>query len=320
MAGPGSIAFTGLNADDPDSLAFAALEDLAAGTVITLDDNEWNGTAFNTGEGTLTITLTTAVTAGTIIRIEASNTATPTISTGTISRLNSFDISGTTESVYAYVGSGASPTFLSAIGISGFTGATTTGLLTNTGLTLGVDAIDIGTVDAGADIAAYNGARTGQLSFAGYRTLINTVSNWVTQDAAGSQAGDGTNPDTPFSADPFVISGGQVNDTPVVTVAASLAATEQVASTIDATATISDADLDALNGGNGDYAGATLGIANNGGADANDLFAIGTSGAFTVNGSTRDDGVGQRGAAVGPLHLHRRRAAGGRRGRRDLPQ
>ncbi len=208
MAGPGSIAFTGLNADDPDSIAFAALEDLPAGTIIILDDNEWNGTAFNTGEGTLTITLTTAVTAGTIIRIEASNTATPTISTGTVSRSGSFDISGTTESVYAYVGSSAAPTFLSAIGISGFTGATTTGLLTNTGLTLGVDSIDLGTVDAGADIGAYNGVRTGQLSFADYRALINNAANWVTQDAAGSQANDGTNPDAPFSAVPFVVSGG----------------------------------------------------------------------------------------------------------------
>ncbi|HYI38892.1 MAG TPA: Calx-beta domain-containing protein, partial [Allosphingosinicella sp.] len=215
MAGPGSIAFTGLNADDPDSLAFAALEDLAAGTVIILDDNEWNGTAFNTGEGTLTITLTTAVTAGTIIRVDASNTATPTISTGTVVRTGSFDISGTTESVYAYVGSSASPTFLSAIGISGFTGATTTGLLTNTGLTLGVDSIDLGTVDAGADIGAYNGVRTGQLSFADYRALINNVANWVTQDAAGSQAGDGTNPDTPFSAVPFVVNAGPETQTVV---------------------------------------------------------------------------------------------------------
>ncbi|MGZ8333601.1 MAG: Calx-beta domain-containing protein, partial [Allosphingosinicella sp.] len=208
MAGPGSIAFTGLNADDPDSIAFTALEDLPAGTIIFLDDNEWSGTAFNTGEGSLTITLTTAVTAGTIIRVDASNTATPTISTGTVSRSGSFDISGTTESVYAYVGSSASPTFLTAIGISGFTGATTTGLLTNTGLTLGVDSIDLGTVDAGADIGAYNGARTGQASFADYRALINNAANWVTQDASGSQAGDGTNPDTPFSAVPFVVSAG----------------------------------------------------------------------------------------------------------------
>jgi hypothetical protein len=203
----GSIAFTGFNADDPDSIAFAALEDIAAGSVIIFDDNEWSGTAFNTGEGTLTLTLTTAVAAGTIIRIDASNTATPTTSHGTIARSGSFDLSGTTESLYAYTGTAAAPTFLAALGISGFTGATTTGLLTNTGLTLGTNAIDIGAIDAGADIAAYDGTRSGQTSFAAYASIINNTANWVTQDAAGSQAGDGTNPDTPFSAVSFTIAG-----------------------------------------------------------------------------------------------------------------
>ncbi|HEV7659769.1 MAG TPA: Calx-beta domain-containing protein [Allosphingosinicella sp.] len=201
----GTIAFTGFNADDPDSLAFAALDDLAPGTVIIFDDNEWNGTAFNTGEGTLTLTLTNAVAAGTIIRIDSSNTATPTTSHGTIVRSGSFDLSGTTESVYAYTGTSAVPTFLAALGISGFTGATTTGLLTNTGLTLGATAIDIGVIDAGADIAAYDAARSGQLSFAAYASIINNTANWVTQDAAGSQANDGTNPDTPFSAVAFTL-------------------------------------------------------------------------------------------------------------------
>jgi Ca2+-binding RTX toxin-like protein len=81
-----------------------------------------------------------------------------------------------------------------------------------------------------------------------------------------------------------------VNDTPVVSLAATGSSTEQVAGTVDATATISDLDLDARNGGNGDYAGAALTVANNGGNNANDLFAVGTSGAFTVNGSNLEAG------------------------------
>jgi predicted extracellular nuclease/Ca2+-binding RTX toxin-like protein len=204
----GTIAFTGFNADDPDSFAFAALDDLAAGTVIVFDDNEWSGTAFNTGEGTITLTLTNAITAGTIVRIDSSNTATPTTSHGTVVRVGSFDLSGTTESIYAYTGTAAAPNFLTALGISGFTGATTTGLLTNTGLTLGANAIDLGVIDAGADIGAFDGTRSGQASFAAYAAIINNTANWVTQDAAGSQANDGTNPDTPFSATPFTLSGG----------------------------------------------------------------------------------------------------------------
>ena len=156
----GTIAFTGFNADDPDSFAFVALDDIASGTVITFDDNEWSGTAFNTGEGTITLTLTSTLAAGSIVRIDSSNTATPTTSFGTVTRGGSFDLSGTTESLYAYTGTAASPNFLTAIGISGFTGATTTGLLTNTGLTLGTNAIDLGVIDAGADIGAYNGLRS----------------------------------------------------------------------------------------------------------------------------------------------------------------
>ncbi|HYI64425.1 MAG TPA: cadherin domain-containing protein [Allosphingosinicella sp.] len=91
-------------------------------------------------------------------------------------------------------------------------------------------------------------------------------------------------------SDPITITITAINDTPVVTAAASGSSTEQVAGPVDATATISDIDLDALNGGNGNYAGATLAIANNAGNDANDLFAIGTSGAFTVNGSNLEVG------------------------------
>jgi hypothetical protein len=52
--GPGSIAFTGFNADGNDNLAFVALETIAAGTVITFTDNEWGGSSFNTGESTWT--------------------------------------------------------------------------------------------------------------------------------------------------------------------------------------------------------------------------------------------------------------------------
>ncbi len=55
---------------------------------------------------------------------------------------------------------------------------------------------------------------------------------------------------------------------------------------IDSDVTISDTELDALNGGNGDYAGASLTVQRNGGADATDSFGFDTSGAlFTVIGS-----------------------------------
>ncbi|MBD8905055.1 hypothetical protein MBTS_22995, partial [Methylobacterium bullatum] len=54
---------------------------------------------------------------------------------------------------------------------------------------------------------------------------------------------------------------------------------------LDADVTLSDVDLDALNGGLGDYAGATLTLARQGGADAQDAFGFDASG-FTVSGNS----------------------------------
>jgi hypothetical protein len=97
-----------------------------------------------------------------------------------------------------------------------------------------------------------------------------------------------------------------VNDTPILTVADNGTSTEQVAGKIDAAASISDLDLDALNGGSGNYAGTTLTVSNNAGANANDLFGFAASGAFAVNGSNLESGgqvfatfTGGNGSALG---------------------
>jgi autotransporter-associated beta strand protein len=56
-------------------------------------------------------------------------------------------------------------------------------------------------------------------------------------------------------------------------------------------ATVSDVDLDALNGGNGNYSGASLTVQRNGGAVTSDTFGFNTSGAlFTVSGSNLQSG------------------------------
>ncbi len=60
---------------------------------------------------------------------------------------------------------------------------------------------------------------------------------------------------------------------------------------LDADVTAADAELDALNAGNGDYAGASLTIARNGGANADDSFGFDTAGApFTVSGGNLQAG------------------------------
>ncbi|TRW14377.1 choice-of-anchor I family protein [Glacieibacterium frigidum] len=203
--GLGSIAFTGFNADGNDDLAFVALDTIDAGQVIYFNDQEWQGSAFNTGEGQVTFTATSSIAAGTVVRIN-SFSSNPTSNFGTLT--GSSGLGSDSEIVYAYVGAAFAPTtFLAAIANDGF--AQSGGTLSGTGLVVGQTAIDLsnGGTNPGEDFAVFNGNRTGATSFADYRAIINNPANWLTQDGAGDQSIDGTNPDLPFSLTPFTTGG-----------------------------------------------------------------------------------------------------------------
>ncbi|HEX4738459.1 MAG TPA: tandem-95 repeat protein, partial [Allosphingosinicella sp.] len=76
-----------------------------------------------------------------------------------------------------------------------------------------------------------------------------------------------------------------INDGPVLSTSSPVTETEQTAVTLNSGLTVSDVDLDALNGGNGDYAGATF-IINRATPNAEDTFAFNLTGAsFTVSGN-----------------------------------
>jgi Ca2+-binding RTX toxin-like protein len=205
--GLGSIAFTGFNADGDDDIAFVAIDEITAGTVIYFTDNEWDGAAFNTGESTFAWTAGQTIAAGTIVRISSiAATATSNLGTVTFTDASNTGISNSNEILYAYVGAADAPTaFLSAVANDGLTngGASTT----NTGLVAGTNAIDLGQIDADADIGAYTGTRSGAAAIADYRGGINTAANWITQDASGEQQADGVGPDVPFSTLAFTLAG-----------------------------------------------------------------------------------------------------------------
>ncbi|MDE8652113.1 choice-of-anchor I family protein [Novosphingobium album (ex Liu et al. 2023)] len=210
LGAAGDIAFVGFNADGNDNLAFVAFKDIAAGQVIYFSDNEWNGTGWaDTNECTWSWTATSDITAGTIITIDDIGSGTATSNHGDVvipiaGGGSNRGLGASGEMVYAYLGSASTPTvFLSAVSNNGGS----SGSLTNTGLTYGVNAVDLGAVDADADIGAYTGARSGEASLGSYRELINTASNWATQDAGGDQSGDSTDPDVPFSSTPFTTAG-----------------------------------------------------------------------------------------------------------------
>ena len=116
---PGSIAFTGFNADGNDGLAFVALAAIPGGTTIFFSDREWTGSAFNSGEGGFSWTAPAAgVPAGTIVTIsDISNSDGVAISTNIGTAAGGSGLSADNEIVYAYLGTDAdTPTvFLTAV-------------------------------------------------------------------------------------------------------------------------------------------------------------------------------------------------------------
>ncbi len=206
----GSIAFVGFNADGFDDFSIVALKEIPANTTINFREDEWDGTIFVDGaEGAMTWNSGgSPIAAGTVISFNNTSATVaplPSVSVGTIGgelvNLNASD-----EVFYCYLGTIDVPTtFLTAIANGGYSAVN--GTLINTSLTVGVNAINLATLDDDLDIAAFNGSRNNQLSFAAYAAIINTPSNWIFQDASGNQHTDLTAPDVPFSTTAFEIFG-----------------------------------------------------------------------------------------------------------------
>lgn len=199
--GTGEVLFTGFNADGDDALSFLALVDIPANTEIWFTDNEWSGTAFNTGEGTIQWTHNAVVTAGTVIELDSIGSSTITATMGTATQsTGSLNLSGSNEVLYAYLGTATVPTvFLSAISNDGFG---SNGEITSTGLAEDTSAIAL---TGDEDILEFTGARTGALQFLDYQTIVCNTANWTTQGGSGDQHQDGTEPDVPFNQNPFTI-------------------------------------------------------------------------------------------------------------------
>lgn len=169
----GDLAFTAFNADE-DGFSIVALASIAAGTTIYFQDNEYSSGAFNTGEGSMTWT-TGAVAAGTVVRFSKTDVAAISTSSGSVT--GQIAMSQTNEAVYAFLGTSATAptTFLTAISSDPAVS------LSAAGFTVGTNAI---VITNGTDLGFYNGARTGQASFAAYAGLVNNVANWTNADGS----------------------------------------------------------------------------------------------------------------------------------------
>lgn len=188
--GTGDIAFTTINADE-DGWSLVTFVDIAPGTVVYFSDNEWNGTAFNTGESYHQWnTGASVIPAGTVVRFGAIDLTSLFASAGsftraTVSGSTNYGISQSEDSIYAFLGSAADAptTFLAAVSTTAF-GTASAGLLTGTGLSTGNGAIQLG-VATGGDFAEYAGPRDTLLTIAAYKPLVFDIANW-------NNPGDGT--------------------------------------------------------------------------------------------------------------------------------
>lgn len=190
----GDLGFTYFNAD-ADTWYVGALADLPAHTVIYFTDNEWNGQAigaggaFNTGEafyrwdsGAQTVA------AGTVIAFSAVDSTRLATTVGQFTRETvagktaTYGLSQTAETIYAYQGGDAgTPTvFLGALSTGNFSDRD--GTLTNTGLSVDVNAVQLA---YGSDFGQYQGPAGSADTLMQYRTHVANRGGW-------QQGGDGS--------------------------------------------------------------------------------------------------------------------------------
>lgn len=162
---PGDLAIVQYNSSTTDSFTFVFARDIEAGTVVNFTDNGWLAAGgFRPGEGTVTYTAPTAITAGTVV---------------TLTGLNLDD---TGDQIIAYQGTQASPTILYLVDLADGNN-TVAGDATNDnttalppGLTLGQNAVAVG-----FDNAIYAGPIDG--SPPQLFPLISNSANWIDGNA-----------------------------------------------------------------------------------------------------------------------------------------
>ncbi|MGA9581482.1 MAG: Ig-like domain-containing protein [Allosphingosinicella sp.] len=108
-------------------------------------------------------------------------------------------------------------------------------------------------------------------------TGVATITFAVTDDDGATDASPNT----------LTVDVSAVNDTPVLTTGGPIAATEQVAVAILPAGSVADVDLDARNGGAGDYAGASFSVNRNPATNTTeDVFTLVAGPNFTIDGSS----------------------------------
>ncbi|MFM7603129.1 MAG: PEP-CTERM sorting domain-containing protein [Pseudanabaena sp.] len=180
----GDIAFVSFNADE-DGWSIVTFVDIEPNTNIYFSDGTATSpTSIGSGESAfLWSTGASTITAGTVIRFSAIDSASRTSSVGTFTVVNSSNLglSATAETIYAFLGSSATtPTIV----LTAVSSEANNNSLTTVGLTAGINSLKL---TSSTDFAGYSGSRTGQASIADYKSLVFNPANW-TIDVGGDGA------------------------------------------------------------------------------------------------------------------------------------
>ena len=172
----GDIGFVSFNADE-DGWSIVPFVDIDPNTTIFFSDGAaTSATAIGSGESSFQwSTGANIITAGTVVRFSAVDSAARAASVGTFIIVNSTNIglSATAETIYAFLGTSdtAPTTILTAVSSE----ADNTSL-TNVGLTAGTDSLKL---TSSTDFAGYTGSRTGAANFAAYKSSVFNPANWA---------------------------------------------------------------------------------------------------------------------------------------------
>ncbi len=312
----GDMVVLGWNALN-DTITFATLVDIPAGTVLKITDWGWNasGSAFtetNTGDGLITWTTSSTINAGTVLNLylggsddltTLTNVTANTDLSGDIaitgySAADPMNLAG--DSVFIYQDSDANPYFIFGMNNSAGTNIDANNWNTASGfstlrdstlpggagsqnaLTNGTNAIGLPGGANQQDNVQYNGP-TSAADRTTWLARITNLSNWSGSANTGDTTSVGVSPGSTISITsnniPSIVN---LNGDSV----AWNGAGNTVRLDVGSNASLSDAELSALNGGNGNWSGASLVIQRNGTAVGSDVLGFDTSGAlFTVSGS-----------------------------------
>jgi hypothetical protein len=179
----GDISFIAFNTDGDDDFAIVALTDISASQVIYFTDNEPDGVGgLISGEGIIEWTTpASTIAVGTVVTFTDLSSSS-NVSTGSISKTGTFNLSNTGDAILSYIGSSSTPTNYLA-GIQNATGSAGANFA-STGLVEGFTFSTIANegLPTSPDGGIYNGARTGEFNFYSYLSIIGDTTNWTVND------------------------------------------------------------------------------------------------------------------------------------------